>query len=108
MLNLKLWRFESPVEMIIGQKGIKYGLQQVNARRQAAPVQPKLSVFGDQSDGEDDVGAQVARHAASKATDSKVRIGSVRDSCHTPPSPPARLHLPCHTGTTPIAMSVNR
>ena len=59
--------------MIIGQKGIKYGLQQANVRRQAAPVQPKLSVFGDLSDGEEDVGTQVARHAAAKATDSRVR-----------------------------------
>jgi hypothetical protein len=64
-------------EMLIGQKGIKYGLQQANVRRQAAPVQPKLSVFGEQSDDEDNVGAQVARHAASKATDSRVRTGSV-------------------------------
>ena len=84
--------------MLIGQQGIKYGLQ-VKVQRQAAPVQPKLSVFGDQSDGEDDVGAQVARHAASKATDSRVRTDSISGCCDDlfrPPPPCPPTHHPCH------------
>jgi len=84
-----LYSVNSRPTMLIGQKGVKYGLQPgVNVRRQPVPVQPKLAVFGDDSDGEENVGAQVARHAASKATDSRVC-----STTHPPPPPPGHSSI---------------
>lgn len=66
---------------IIGQKGVKYGLE---VRARPKPVQPaqKRSVFGD-DDGDDDavdnVEQQIARQAARKQSDKKV--GAPRSDC---------------------------
>jgi hypothetical protein len=66
--------------MIVGQKGVKYGLQlrtdkQAPAARQGGGAAPgRLAAFGADSDSDDDIGAQVARQAARKVADSKVRF----------------------------------
>lgn len=63
--------------MLIGQKGVKYGLQ-VRAPSNAKPAAPavkKRSVFGDEDseeEAEDNVEQQIARQAARKQTDKKV------------------------------------
>lgn len=63
--------------LIIGQKGIKYGLQKPAGSRPAAPAPPKQplgALFGGDSDSEEeDVGSQIARQAAKKAADAKVK-----------------------------------
>jgi hypothetical protein len=60
---------------IVGQKGVKYGLQ---VRKPAAPAPagaPKPpAIFGGDSDSDEDtVGAQVQRQAYAKKADTKVR-----------------------------------
>lgn len=64
--------------MVIGQKGVKYGLQLRGpgsaAGAGAKPVAPKpTNVFGADSDSEEDVGTQVARQADKKRAAAKVR-----------------------------------
>ena len=55
--------------MLVGEKGVKYGLQ-----RPAAPApKAKPSIFGADSDSEEDVGTQVARQADKKRAAAKVR-----------------------------------
>jgi hypothetical protein len=64
--------------MLIGQKGVKYGLQVRQAAKPAAApdaAKKKPSVFGDE-DSEDEapnVEQQIARQAARKQDDKKVR-----------------------------------
>lgn len=62
---------------IVGQKGVKYGLQsrqQPKPQQQAQPAGGRLAAFGGDSDSDEEgVGAQVARQAARKVADSKVR-----------------------------------
>ena len=65
--------------ILIGQKGVKYGLTVRGAPgAQKKPVQPKKPVFGeDESDEEEaNVEQQIARQAARKQTDKKVRRAS--------------------------------
>lgn len=63
--------------MLLGQKGVKYGLTvraPPGAKPAAKPVQKK-SVFGDEDseeEGQDNVEQQIARQAARKQTDKKV------------------------------------
>jgi hypothetical protein len=60
-------------KMLIGQKGVKYGLitRKDEKKPQAAPG--RLAVFGGDSDSdEDNIEAQVARQAARKVADHKV------------------------------------
>ena len=64
--------------MLIGQKGVKYGLDVRGAKPKAKPTAPvqKRSVFGDEDSDEDagnNVEQQIARQAARKQTDKKVR-----------------------------------
>lgn len=68
--------------MLVGQKGVKYGL---NVRQPAgakpAPPPKKRSVFGDEDSEEEEQGgveAQIARQAARKQSDKKV--GSAAES----------------------------
>jgi hypothetical protein len=64
--------------MIVGQKGVKYGL--INRKDNTQPG--RLAAFGGDSDSdEDNVGAQVARQAARKVADSKV---SSTSACGVP------------------------
>lgn len=60
--------------LIIGQRGVQYGLQVRKAPGAAAkPAAARpAAVFGMDSDSDDDVGAQVARQAAKKQSDAKV------------------------------------
>lgn len=61
--------------LIIGQKGVKYGL--ITHKDESKPAKApagKLAAFGGDSDSdEDNIEAQVARQAARKVADSKVR-----------------------------------
>jgi hypothetical protein len=71
-----------PGGIIIGQKGQKYGLIQRTGDKQQQQKKPgggggapaKLAAFGGDSDSEEDIGMQVARQAARKVADSKVRV----------------------------------
>lgn len=62
---------------IVGQTGIKYGLQKPGGapggppKKLAAPVRP-ANVFGDDSDDDEDVATQVARQAEKKRAAAKV------------------------------------
>ena len=62
--------------MLIGQKGIKYGLTVPASKNKSATAKPapKLAAFGDDdSDGEHEaVPQQLARQAASKRSNTKV------------------------------------
>jgi hypothetical protein len=60
--------------LIIGQKGVKYGLITRKDDTKPASAKPgKLAAFGGDSDSDDDnIEAQVARQAARKVADSKV------------------------------------
>lgn len=70
---------------VIGQKGVKYGL---HVRKPAAAPQapgPKPSVFGGDSDSEEDtIGAQVQRQAYAKKADTKVRCEGRSQSAAEP------------------------
>ena len=55
---------------LIGQKGVKYGLQKPAGAPPATKARP-LSVFGAESDDEEDVGAQVMRQADKKRAAAK-------------------------------------
>jgi hypothetical protein len=59
--------------MLVGQKGVKYGLQtrhpQTAAGKQGAAP---LAAFAADSEDEEDVGQQVQKQAARKVTDAKV------------------------------------
>lgn len=66
--------------MILGQKGVKYGLQirkpedsDKDKSSKPAPPAKNNSVFGDEEsdDEHDDVERQIARHAERKKTDKK-------------------------------------
>lgn len=92
-------------KMLVGQAGVRYGLQ----TRQPKPAgQPagKLAAFGADSDSEEEtVGAQVARQAARKVADSKVfRCIALSDNAHesiidlTWPTSCATCVLLCCTG----------
>jgi len=63
--------------MILGQKGVKYGLEVRKPKEtDKASNKKNRSVFGEEDDSEDeydDVERQIARHAARKKTDKKVR-----------------------------------
>ena len=65
------------MDPFIGEKGVKYGLQvrkpEKKDLKNTAP--PKPSIFGDDASDEDDdnVERQIARHAARKQNDRKVR-----------------------------------
>lgn len=65
---------------IIGQKGVKYGLE-VRAPRGSKPAQPakRRSVFGDDDEEDDAVNVeqQIARQAARKQSDKKVGLAAV-------------------------------
>lgn len=85
---------KKPGGMIIGQAGVKYGLQvkkpaggaagAAAAAAAAGAKKPPASVFGADSDSEEEtVGAQVQRQAYAKKADSKVRASvTVRCQCH--------------------------
>jgi hypothetical protein len=64
--------------LIVGQKGVKYGLITRKDDKKPASVKPapgKLAAFGGDSDSdEDNIEAQVARQAARKVADSKVLL----------------------------------
>eukprot|EP00955_Chlamydomonas_euryale_P110888 366028-Chlamydomonas_euryale.AAC.5 len=67
--------------MLIGEKGVQYGLQlrrgpgSAAASAKPAPPRPKpANVFGAESDSDEDVGAQVARQADKKRAAAKVQI----------------------------------
>jgi coiled-coil domain-containing protein 55 len=77
--------------MLIGQKGVKYGLQvrQPAGKPAAAPPPKKASVFGedDSDDEQPTVEQQIARQAARKQTDKRVRDPDFfyfRSICATP------------------------
>ena len=59
---------------IVGQKGVKYGLQKPSAARAAAapPPKPANAFFGD-SDSDEDVNQQIVRQAEKKRQETKVR-----------------------------------
>ena len=63
---------------LIGQKGVKYGLQKPAAPRTgslaAANKARPLNVFGADSDDEEDVGAQIMRQADKKRAAAKVSL----------------------------------
>lgn len=61
--------------MIIGNKGVKYGLEVRKPKQSEKSTQKKASVFGDDDseDDHDNVEQQIARHAARKQADKKVR-----------------------------------
>mmetsp|Transcript_14263 Transcript_14263/g.41560 ORF Transcript_14263/g.41560 Transcript_14263/m.41560 type:complete len:352 (-) Transcript_14263:2205-3260(-) len=66
--------------MLIGEKGVQYGLQlrrgpgSAAASAKPAPPRPKpANVFGAESDSDEDVGAQVARQADKKRAAAKVQ-----------------------------------
>ena len=64
--------------MLIGNKGVKYGLDVRGGKPKPKPTAPvqKRSVFGDEDsddDGGNTVEQQIARQAARKQTDTKVR-----------------------------------
>jgi len=65
--------------MLIGQKGVKYGLTVPKQKpKQAAAPPKKKSVFGEEDsddDGQANVEQQIARQAARKQTDKKVGKG---------------------------------
>ena len=65
--------------MLIGQKGVKYGLTVPKQKsKQAAAPSKKKSVFGEEysdDDGQANVEQQIARQAARKQTDKKVGEG---------------------------------
>ncbi len=65
------------MDALIGQKGVKYGLQVRKPEKKDAKktAPPKPSIFGDDAsdDEEDNVERQIARHAARKQNDRKVR-----------------------------------
>lgn len=61
--------------VLVGQKGVKYGLQTRGPKGATQPAQAgkPIAVFGDDSDSDNDVAAQVARQAATKHADVKVQ-----------------------------------
>lgn len=67
---------KSKMDPLVGQKGVKYGLQvrkpEKKDAKKSAP--PKRSIFGDDAsdEDEDNVERQIARHAARKQNDKKV------------------------------------
>lgn len=74
---------EGKTGMLIGEKGVKYGLQKPGPKKSvglaqgAAAAKPKpTNVFGADSDSDEDVGAQIARQAEKKRAAAKVRPGS--------------------------------
>lgn len=66
--------------MIIGQKGVKYGLHVRNTKQeeQKKPPAGRLAAFSADSDSDEDVGAQVARQAARKVADTKASMSGTR------------------------------
>jgi len=64
------------MDALIGQKGVKYGLQVRKPEKKDAKkgAPPKPSIFGDDAsdEDEDNVERQIARHAARKQNDKKV------------------------------------
>lgn len=59
---------------LVGEKGVKYGLQTKKPAQPAAAVKrPIANVFGGDSDEEETVGAQIARQAEKKRAAAKVR-----------------------------------
>jgi hypothetical protein len=59
--------------MLIGQKGVKYGLTTRKDEKKPQPAPGRLAAFGGDSDSdEDNIEAQVARQAARKVADHKV------------------------------------
>lgn len=76
--------------MIIGQKGVKYGLisRKDDSKKPAAPkpAPGKLAAFGGDSDSdEDNIEAQVARQAARKVADHKVGCEAATWPAFAPP-----------------------
>jgi hypothetical protein len=73
------------MDALIGQKGVKYGLQVRKPEKKDAkkPLPPKPSIFGDDAsdEDEDNVERQIARHAARKQNDKKVRLTKQFLSC---------------------------
>lgn len=64
------------MHMQIGTKGMKYGLQLPKQKVQPAQQPKKLGVFGGDDDSDEDaptIGSQIARQAAKKQTDKKVK-----------------------------------
>jgi hypothetical protein len=61
--------------MQTGEKGVKYGLQVRKPPQAGKPAPRPANIFGDDAsdDEEDNVEAQIARHAARKQADQKVR-----------------------------------
>lgn len=69
---------QKPGGMVIGQKGVKYGLitRKDEPSKAKQPAGGRLAAFGGDSDSdEDNIGAQVARQAARKVADTKVGVG---------------------------------
>lgn len=66
--------------LIIGQKGVKYGLHVRNIKQEDQKKTPagRLAAFSADSDSDEDVGAQVARQAARKVADTKVSTLATR------------------------------
>lgn len=62
--------------MLVGQKGVKYGLITRKDEKKQPPASGKLAAFAADSDSDEDIGAQVARQAARKVADTKVQFTS--------------------------------
>ena len=64
--------------MLLGKKGVKYGLTipKQNKQQKPTPTGPIKAFATDGSDeeGDNSVGVQVARHAATKQSDAKVYL----------------------------------
>ena len=66
--------------MLLGQKGVKYGLQlpAKPAAKQVRKPQAAISAFQEGPDDEDSIGQQIARQQAKISTDVKVRESKVQ------------------------------
>lgn len=70
---------QKPQGMLVGQKGVKYGLiTRKDEKKPAAKPAGRLAAFGGDSDSdEDNIEAQVARQAARKVADTKVSLSKL-------------------------------
>ncbi len=100
---------EPPPGVIIGQKGVVYGLQTRQPPKKPAPqarVKPS-NVFGADSD-EEDVGAQVARQADKKRAAAKVSHGLLMTSYLCRYCMQTLIHSDAFAGTADIRESTCR
>lgn len=68
------WHMKMSNSMLIGQKGVKYGLQVRQPKKPSQTPAKKPSIFEDDDSDEDqpNVEQQIARQASRKQTDKKV------------------------------------